>query len=166
MTDRRLAWKIGAKLEAQGMTLAVAESCTGGLLGDQISDVPGSSAYFVGGAIVYSYEAKERVLGVRHDTLVQHGAVSEETAQEMAHGVRQLLGADVALAITGIAGPGGGMPGKPVGLVYISLASAEREICRHFVWSGNRRENKVQSVEAALDLLMDYLETSSLPPEI
>jgi nicotinamide-nucleotide amidase len=165
MTDGGLAWEIGAELVARGLTLSVAESCTGGLLGDRISDVPGSSVYFMGGAITYSYEAKEHVLGVRHDTLISYGAVSEQTAKEMARGARQLFDTDVSLAITGIAGPGGGMPDKPVGLVYIALSSSESEVCRSFVWSGNRRENKAHSAEAALSLLRDFLDASSLPPK-
>jgi len=157
MTDSSLAWEIGAALSAQGLTLSVAESCTGGLLGDRISDVPGSSLYFTGGAITYSYKAKERVLGVGHDTLVLHGAVSEETAREMARGARRLFETDISLAITGIAGPDGGMPGKPVGLVYIALAASDTELCRRFVWSDERRENKAHSAEAALRLLRDFL---------
>ena len=166
MTDRGLAWEIGAELSARGLTLSVAESCTGGLLGDRISDVPGSSVYFMGGAITYSYEAKEHVLGVRHDTLILHGAVSEQTAMEMARGVRQLFETNISLAITGIAGPGGGMPEKPVGLVYVALASAETELCRRFVWSGDRQENKAQSAEAALGLLREFLGASKLPPQV
>ena len=103
-----LAWQIGEQLKHHKLKLAIAESCTGGLLGNVITDVPGSSEYFEGGVVTYSYEAKERLLGVHHDTLYEHGAVSAETALEMARGARKALGADIGLAVTGIAGPGGG----------------------------------------------------------
>lgn len=108
-----------------GVTLATAESCTGGMLAAQLTALPGASAYFRGGAVAYSNEAKETLLGVRHATLEAHGAVSEETAREMAEGVRQRLGADFGAATTGIAGPGGGSREKPVGTVWVALASAQ-----------------------------------------
>src|SRR5512136_3481226 len=109
---------IGQMLVERKLKLATAESCTGGLVGHRLTNVPGSSEYFEGGIVAYSYEAKERLLGVHHDTLYEHGAVSAETAIEMAHGVRRALGTDIGIAVTGIAGPGGGLPDKPVGLVY------------------------------------------------
>ena len=149
--------KIGQLLVEQGLTLALAESCTGGLIGHRITNVPGSSEYFMGGVVAYAYDAKERVLGVRHDTLYDHGAVSEETALEMARGARRLLMTDVALAVTGIAGPGGGMPGKPVGLVYIALSTRDFEHCEQYVWPHNREGNKATSADAALTLLLEYL---------
>jgi nicotinamide-nucleotide amidase len=153
----RLEEKVGALLLGQSLTLATAESCTGGLLGHRLTNVPGSSAYYLGGVVAYSYEAKERLLGVRHETLVAHGAVSEETAREMARGARDRLQADVAVALTGIAGPGGGMPNKPVGLVHIALAAAEVEIDERHVWQGTRLANKRQSAEAALEMLLSFL---------
>lgn len=150
--------RIGELLLELGLTLATAESCTGGLLAHRITNVPGSSAYFLGGVVAYAYEAKEILLGVRHETLQTYGAVSEETAREMAQGARQRMGADVAVAITGIAGPTGGTPQKPVGLVYIALSAPGAEWCQRHVWQGDRLSNKEQSVEAALQLVLTYLQ--------
>jgi nicotinamide-nucleotide amidase len=154
----KLEEKVGALLQAQGLTLATAESCTGGLVGHLITNVPGSSAYYLGGFVAYANEMKESALGVRHDTLVVHGTVSEETAREMAQGARRRLAADVAIAITGIAGPGGGTEEKPVGLVYVALSTPDGERFRRYVWQGDRQANKEQSAEAALQLLGSYLE--------
>lgn len=120
--NETLAGAVGALLVARGATLAVAESCTGGLIGTLITDVPGSSRYFRGGILAYSNDVKESLLGVKHDTLVSRGAVSLETAREMAGGAAARLGATYALSVTGIAGPGGGTDAKPVGLVCIGLA--------------------------------------------
>jgi nicotinamide-nucleotide amidase len=156
-TEERLESVVGELLRSQGLTLSVAESCTGGLLGHRLTDVPGSSDYFIGGVVAYSYDAKERVLGVRHGTLYDHGAVSEQTALEMALGARRLFGTDLALSVTGIAGPGGGMPDKPVGLVYIALSTRDQEVCHRFVWKGDRDRNKADSAQAALELLVTYL---------
>lgn len=157
MADERLEHVAGKLLRAQNLTLSVAESCTGGLLGHRLTDVPGSSDYFLGGVVAYSYDAKERVLHVRHNTLYDYGAVSEQVAQQMARGVRRLFLTDVALSVTGIAGPGGGMPDKPVGLVYVALSARDREVCHRFVWDSNREGNKAHSAEAALEMLVDYL---------
>jgi len=157
MQAEALEITLGRLLRGAGWTLAVAESCTGGLLSHRITNVPGSSAYFLGGVVAYAYDAKEHVLGVSHATLYDYGAVSEETAREMARGVRRLLGADLSIAVTGIAGPGGGLPDKPVGLVYIALSARRAESCQRFVWSGDRESNKWQSSEAALQMLVDYL---------
>jgi len=152
--------EVGKLLREQGLTLAVAESCTGGLLGHRITEVAGSSDYFLGGIISYSNEAKERLLGVRHETLLAHGAVSAETAGEMAEGARRALGSDLALAITGIAGPGGGTDDKPVGLTYIALAHAGSTIVEQHVWPGDRSANKADSAAAALRLLRSFLSGS------
>jgi len=157
-SETALEVTVGELLRQRGMTLAVAESCTGGLVGHRITNVPGSSDYYEGSITAYSYEVKELVLGVRHDTLYRYGAVSEQTAREMASGVRRAFRADVGLSVTGIAGPGGGTPEKPVGLVYIALAAPDGEWVEQYVWDGNRRENKERSAEAALDLLRRYLE--------
>ncbi len=157
MGDGRLEAVVGDWLRAQGLTLSVAESCTGGLLGHRLTNVAGSSVYFAGGVMPYSYRAKEQLLGVRRETLETYGAVSEETAVEMARGVRRVLQTGVSLAITGIAGPGGGMPDKPVGLVYIALSAEDDEECRRFVWDGDREQNKARSAQAALEMLADYL---------
>jgi PncC family amidohydrolase len=128
------------------------------LLAHRITNVPGCSNYFLGGFVAYSNEAKETILGVRHDPLLAHGAVSQETAQDMAHGSRQRIGADVAVSVTGIAGPTGGTPEKPVGLVYIGLSAADTERCRRYTWGGDRLSNKESSVTAALQLLLGYLQ--------
>ncbi len=152
---------VGNLLTQKMLTLGLAESCTGGLAGHRLTNVPGSSTYFLGGIVAYSNEAKERLLGVSHDTLVEHGAVSAETALEMARGARQALGSDVGLSTTGIAGPGGAMPGKPVGLVYIALSAREAERVERYVWDSDREGNKGLSVEAALTMLKEYLSGDS-----
>ena len=157
MVDESLEEAIGRLLAQRGLTLSLAESCTGGLIGHRLTNVPGSSRYFMGGVAAYSNEAKEQVLGVRHKTLLQHGAVSEEVALEMAHGVRRLFGTDIALGVTGIAGPGGGTPHKPVGLVYIALVAEGFEQCERCQWEGDRVGNKESTAEEALKLLKRYL---------
>ena len=156
---------VGRLLVRHGLTLAVAESCTGGLIGHRITNVPGSSAYYHGSITAYSNDIKELILHVRHDTLVQHGAVSEQTAREMAQGVRCAFHADIGLSVTGVAGPGGGAPGKPVGLVYIALSASDREWVERCVWDGNRWENKECSAEAALFLLCRCLEERLCSPQ-
>ncbi|MBL8097065.1 MAG: CinA family protein [Anaerolineales bacterium] len=161
MTTDSLAHQLGDLLKARGQTVVTAESCTGGLIGDLITDVSGSSAFFLGGAIVYANSAKQRLLGVSQATLLQHGAVSEATAIEMAAGARRLFDADYALSATGIAGPDGGTPEKPVGLVYIGLAMREGAWARRCEWSGDRQENKRQSADAALTWLIEHLKESA-----
>lgn len=146
-------------MTAKGLTLALAESCTGGLIGHLITEVPGSSAYFLGGVVAYAYEAKEQLINVPHDLIVRHGVVSQEVALAMAIGIRRVLGADIGLAVTGIAGPGGATPTKPVGLTYIALAAEGTEWCRRYLWMGDRSSNKSQSAQAALALLLEYLQT-------
>jgi PncC family amidohydrolase len=150
--------EIGELLTAQGLTLTTAESCTGGLVAHRITNISGSSAYYLGGFVSYANEAKEALLGVRHETLLAHGAVSEETAREMARGARQRMGADVAVSVTGIAGPTGGTPEKPVGLVYVALSTTDKEHCQRHAWQGERLTNKEQSAEAALQLVLGYLQ--------
>lgn len=149
---------LGNLLRQRGLTLATAESCTGGLLADRITDVPGSSDYFRGGVVAYAYEAKVGLLQVSWDTLRTYGAVSRETVIEMARGARIALGADIAVSISGIAGPGGGLPEKPVGTTWIGLSATEGDWARKFVWQGDRRQNKIESTEAALQFLLDYLQ--------
>jgi len=155
--NRAVESEIGALLRARGLKLATAESCTGGLIADRITDVAGSSDYFLGGIVAYAYQAKVAALGVSWDTLRAHGAVSRETVLEMARGARRALGADLALSVSGIAGPGGGLPEKPVGTTWIGLVSPQGEWARHFVWDGDRIQNKAYSADAALRLLLDYL---------
>lgn len=149
--------EIGELLREKGLKLAVAESCTGGLLASLITDVPGSSDYFLGGVVAYSNEVKERVLGVPGEVLGAVGAVSPECARAMAEGVRRLLGADLGLATTGIAGPGGATPTKPVGLVYIALAHPRGTIVREHRFVGARRGNKHSAAQEALELLREFL---------
>lgn len=161
-----LAQQLGDLLKARGQTVATAESCTGGLIGDLITDVPGSSVYFVGGAIVYANGAKQRLLGVSQATLQQHGAVSEVVAIEMAAGARRLFDADYALSATGVAGPEGGTPEKPVGLVYVGLAMREGAWARRHTWTGDRRDNKLQTAEAALAWLVEHLNESTSAPAV
>lgn len=154
----QLEVRIGKRLTELGKTMAVAESCTGGLIGHRVTATPGSSAYFLGGVIAYAYEAKERLLNVRHRTLYEFGAVSEETARAMARGARRALGADFGLAVTGIAGPGGGLPDKPVGTTWVAVSSREGDWTRLHQWDGDRSENKTKSVDAALALLLEVLD--------
>lgn len=148
---------IGEHLKGRGLTLALAESCTGGLLSSRITDVPGSSEYFLGSVVAYSNAVKESALGVRSATLKRHGAVSAETAAEMAKGARKTLGAAISAAITGIAGPGGGTAEKPVGLVFIAVSMGKSAEARRFVFKGTRESIKKQSAEAALSMLADAL---------
>ena len=153
--------EIGSLLVLQGLTLVTAESCTGGLVAHCITNVSGSSTYYLGGFVAYANEMKEQFLGVQLSTLLAYGAVSEETAREMARGARLRAGADVAVSVTGIAGPTGGTPDKPVGLVYIALSAADAELCQRHVWQGDRLANKEQSAEAALQLIRRYLRERS-----
>jgi PncC family amidohydrolase len=148
---------IGQALKRLGLTLSAAESCTGGLIGHRLTNVSGSSGYFMGGVISYSNDAKERLLEVSPDTLAAFGAVSEQTAHEMARGVRRSLRTDIGVSVTGIAGPEGGSPGKPVGLTWVGLSANDAELARDFVWPGDREANKADSAEAALRLVLDYL---------
>lgn len=158
MMEELIEAQVGELLRRHALRLALGESCTGGLLGHRLTNVPGSSDYFLGSVVAYSNSVKERVLGVRPETLRDQGAVSRETALEMARGARSLLGADLGLAVTGIAGPGGALLGKPVGLTWVALASAHQEAAREFTWQGDRLSNKSQSAQAGLEILRDYLE--------
>lgn len=141
-----------------GRMLAVAESCTGGSLAARIVSVPGSSAYFRGGLVAYSNDVKARFLGVSEEVLRTKGAVSAECALQMARGIRELLGADIAISTTGIAGPEGGSPEKPVGLVYVGFATPEGETVTRNVWQGDRLGNIALSVEEGIRLLQEYLQ--------
>ncbi|MBI5295403.1 MAG: CinA family protein [Chloroflexi bacterium] len=156
--QRQIEVTLGQLLRARGLKLSTAESCTGGLIADRITDVPGSSEYFIGGIVAYAYEAKVALLEVSWDTLHAHGAVSRETVLEMARGARKALGADIAVSVSGIAGPGGGLPDKPVGTTWLGLSTPDGEWARKFVWERDRRGNKELSAEAALQFVLDYLE--------
>jgi len=153
----------GKSLAEAGLTLSVAESCTGGLLGDLLTNVPGSSGYFLGGIVAYSDDLKRGLLGVPGDLVNRHGAVSAECALAMAQGVRRITGSDLAVSITGIAGPSGGTPQKPVGTVYVALVGEGVERVEHFLWEGDRVGNKAMSVHAALEMLIEHLTGAKRP---
>jgi nicotinamide-nucleotide amidase len=156
--DETLPQQVGKMLVQKKQKLAVAESCTAGMLGSMITEVSGSSDYFWGGIISYSNECKMKILGVNPATLEQYGAVSRETAEEMARGIRKLSATDYALAITGIAGPSGGTKEKPVGLVYIALASDRECIVKELKFIGSREAIRKLSAKSALDLLRRHLD--------
>lgn len=151
--DETLEAVTGALLAKQGKTVAVAESCTGGLVGSRFTSVPGSSAYFLGGFLTYANEAKRDLLGVPESMLAEHGAVSEPVARAMAQGARERLGADFALATTGISGPGGGSEEKPVGLVYIGLASADACEVKRILFPLSRERHRQFTTQVAIDWL-------------
>lgn len=157
MNDMRIEEQVGALLRRSGLRLAVAESCTGGLISHMLTNVAGSSTYFVGGVISYAYETKVRLLEVKWETLEKHGAVSDKTVMEMAYGVRSAMAADIGLAVSGIAGPSGGTPEKPVGTVWIGLSSPHHEDAQHFLFQGDRLAIKEQSAQAALKMMVEFL---------
>ena len=152
-----IAAEIGRLLEENGLTISCAESCTGGLLTSTLTDVPGSSAYLTGSVVSYTNEVKASLVGVHEATLKAFGAVSEETAREMAEGVRRAIPADIGVGITGIAGPGGATAEKPVGLVYIAVATAGAVHVERHIFDGVRTEVKRQSTEIALAMVRDLL---------
>lgn len=152
--------QIGEILRARKLKLATAESCTGGLIASCITDVPRSSDYFIGGFVTYAYEAKVELLHVSWDTLQTYGAVSRETVLEMARGACEVFKVDIAISVSGIAGPGGGLPDKPVGTTWIALSTQDGNWARVFFFDGDRLQNKCSSADAALQMLMDYLNGS------
>ncbi len=147
--------RIGTILRRKKKTLALAESCTGGLVSDRVTDVPGSSGYFAGGIIAYSNEAKISELGVPPGTIKKYGAVSREVAKAMAEGAKWVFSADLAASITGIAGPTGGTKNKPVGLAYIAFCSKKKCRTRKVLFKGDRRTLKEKFAEAVLKLMED-----------
>ena len=150
--------QVGAMLRVNGWTICAAESCTGGLLMHRLTNVSGSSDYVIGGVVPYSNQTKQLLLKVREDTLVTYGAVSKEVAEQMATGALLLFGADIAVSITGISGPTGGTPTKPVGLTFIGLVKRNSQpIVLRYVWNGDREANKTASAEAALKLILGLL---------
>jgi PncC family amidohydrolase len=154
----QLSQQVGEGFLAAKLSCATAESCTGGLVGHLLTEISGCSAYFMGGAIVYSNEIKAHVLGVNEQTLATDGAVSYATAEQMARGAQKLYGVDVAVSITGIAGPGGASPGKPVGLVYIHVVGRNGySRGERYIWPADRTGNKLLSAQAALQMMLDYL---------
>jgi PncC family amidohydrolase len=153
-----LETEVGAILRQRGLRLALAESCTGGLIGSRITDVPGSSEYFMGGIVAYSYQAKASLLGVSWDTLNTFGAVSRETVLEMARGARNALNADIAASVSGIAGPGGETLDKPVGTTWVGLVAKDGEWAHEFHFHGGREEIKSSAADSAMQMLLDYLQ--------
>ncbi len=149
---------ISRLLRKRGWRLSTAESCTGGLIGHRITNVPGSSDYFDGGVIAYSNDAKRDLLKVPEETIRTYGAVSRQTAAAMADGIRKLRGVEVGVGVSGIAGPGGGTAAKPVGLVYIALSSPVRVECKEFRFHGEREMIKLQASEEALSMIRIILE--------
>lgn len=171
MTSEPIESQVGKLLRERRFKLVLAESCTGGLAASMMTDVPGSSDYYIGGVGAYAYEAKRYVLGVDRTTLEKYGAVSREVAIEMAVGVRKAfsgpevpIGNLIGVSITGIAGPGGGMPNKPVGLVWIGMSAPDGEWAWRYIWDGDRKQNKGKSARQALLLLKYYL-LNRLPVE-
>ncbi len=154
---KRLEARIGAALRIRGLWLATAESCTGGLLSKMITDIPGSSDYFLGGVIVYNDGIKKTLAGVKASTLKEYGAVSRPTALELAAGVRKRLRSDIGVSITGIAGPSGARPGKPVGTVYIGVSSSDKSVARKFLFKGNRASIRRQSAAEALRMAAAFI---------
>lgn len=150
--------EVGLLLRQKSLTLSVAESCTGGLVGDMITNISGSSEYFLGGIIAYDNTIKANILGVSEKVLDTLGAVSAEAAKEMAQNIREKCNTDIGLSITGIAGPTGGTKEKPVGLVFIGIATQDEVSAKQFLWHGNRIENKQQSAHAALEIVKNYLQ--------
>ena len=149
--------EVGNLLRQKGMTLGVVESATGGLISHLITNVPGSSDYYQGAVTAYSNELKIKLVGVREETINQYGAVSAQVAEEMAEGGRKKLAVDICLADTGIAGPGGATPGKPVGLFYIGLSYHNRTYSRKYIFGRDREQNKEDAAETALSWLKEYL---------
>lgn len=145
-------------LVSRGLRLGVAESCTGGLLAARLTDPPGASRFLLGGAVVYANQAKESMLGVRTETIAAYGAVSGKVAAEMERGVRRVTGAEVGVAITGVAGPDGGTPDKPVGTVWIAVGAGDRSRVERFHFEGARPEIRDASVEAALEMIRALVE--------
>jgi nicotinamide-nucleotide amidase len=152
-SQARLEEVLGQLLRARSFSLATAESCTGGLIGKLLTDLPGSSDYYRGGVVCYSNDLKVGLLGVREETLAEHGAVSQEVAWEMAAGIRTVTRSDVGLSVTGVAGPGGGTPEKPVGLVFAGLATPDKTLVKRLTFAGDRDIIRLRSARFALDWL-------------
>ncbi|MGD0121299.1 MAG: CinA family protein [Candidatus Limnocylindrales bacterium] len=151
----RLVEQLQERCVAGSVTVATAESCTGGLIAKLITDVAGSSGYFRGGVVSYSNDAKTELLGVPEEQLMAHGAVSAQVARAMAVGVLHRTGADLAIAVTGISGPAGGSAAKPVGLTYVAVADKDGAEVRRYLWSGDRSGNREATARAALELLLE-----------
>jgi len=157
LVDITLVNKLSDELKKHHVTVATAESCTGGLLAHILTNVSGSSTYFDRGVISYSNKAKQELLGVSEELLIKCGAVSAEVAEAMAKGIQQQTSVDYGLATTGIAGPTGGTKDKPIGLVFIAIATKDNVVIKRFLFSGNRLTNKENTVTAALEFLLEIL---------
>ncbi len=155
LIDEDSLLKISNLLEQRNITVATAESCSGGLIAHTLTNISGSSVYFDRGIVSYSNKAKIDLLGIKEDILEEFGAVSEQVAEAMAEGVRIKSNVDIGIATTGIAGPTGGTPEKPVGLVYIAVSLADKAIVRKYQFSGDRLQNKESTCNAALQMLLD-----------
>lgn len=157
MRTDELARAALSALAAQGMHLATAESCTGGLIGKYLTDVSGASKVYVGGVVSYVNEVKKRLLGVSEDTLRVYTAVSRQTAHEMARGARNATGAEAAVSVTGLAGPDGDGTGRPIGLVYIALDTDGFSFCRELHLSGSREKIREDAARAVFELILEFL---------
>jgi len=157
--NEELLNKVANLLKEKRIKIATAESCTGGMLANLLTNISGSSEYFDRGIVSYSNRAKMEMLGVSKETLDKYGAVSEETAREMAEGIRRLAKVDMGISTTGIAGPTGGTEDKPVGLVYIGLSTKKGTIVKRFIFKKDRIGNKESACEAALSMLLEALES-------
>jgi PncC family amidohydrolase len=158
-----LAERLQARCLGRRLTVATAESCTGGLVAHAITEIPGSSGYFRGGFVAYANEAKTELVEVPEEVIAAHGAVSAQVAVAMAHGARTRLGADLGVAVTGVAGPDGGTTEKPVGLTYVAVSDGTGAEVRRHSWTGDRTGNKRASAVAALELLLDRVEATGSP---
>ena len=154
---KALAEELGKLLLEKGLTLSTAESCTGGGIASVITSISGSSEYFKGGIVAYANEVKTTLLGVSETTLEKHGAVSEETVQEMAKGAMKSMKTSCAIATSGIAGPGGGTPTKPVGTIWIAVACNDKIVTKKLQGDNGREKNTKNSIEKALSLLIEHL---------
>ncbi|MDH7517154.1 MAG: CinA family protein [Candidatus Thermoplasmatota archaeon] len=157
MIDEKLLENVSAKLKKSGLTIATAESCTGGLIAHTLTNISGSSDYFDRGVVSYSNRSKVELLGVPEELIKQYGAVSEQVAKAMAEGIRKKSKVDIGVATTGIAGPTGGTKDKPVGLVYIAVSTTDNTVVKRFQFSGNRLKNKESTCNAALNMILDFL---------
>jgi len=155
LVDMEVLNKVSDELKKKHLTLATAESCTGGLLAHLLTNISGSSEYFNRGVISYSNESKTELLDVPENLLKKYGAVSEQVAAAMAEGIRTRAGVDIGVSTTGIAGPTGGTKNKPVGLVYVGITTRDDVVVKRFLFSGNRLQNKKQACDAALSLLLE-----------
>ncbi|MEW6534766.1 MAG: CinA family protein [Candidatus Auribacterota bacterium] len=153
----KLPRELGTLLFTHEISISLAESCTGGLISHRITQIPGASRFFEGAVVSYSNDSKISILGVQEDTITQNGAVSEWTARQMAEGVRKLFQTDLGCSVTGIAGPDGGSPEKPIGTVYIAISSNKGTQCWHFHFTGSREDLKLKTSSKALELMISHV---------